>query len=378
LIEWLFWISLFLILYPYFGYPLLLFLISLARKKSVQKKEIAPLVSIIIAVYNEEKVIRRKIENILSLDYPHDKFEILVISDCSTDSTDQIVKQFETSEVKITTLKQRMGKHYAQKIGISQANGEIIAFTDAAPLLEREALSNIIKNFADPTVGCVTSEDRVFEREGSQGGEGTYIKYEMLLRRLESQICSVVGLSGSFFAVRKELCQNWPEEYSSDFLLALRSFKQGFRAVNDSSSIHYYRTVSSSTGEFERKVRTVMNGLAVLFENLGILNIFQYGFFSVEMLSHKLLRWLIPFFLLLLFASNIFLINQANFYLFFFMAQILFYALAGWAFIFLSLNKFRIFRIPSFFCLANSAILFGWLGLVKGRVHTVWQPSQRE
>ena len=278
---WIFWASLLSIFYAYFGYPLLLFLLSLFLKRIVHKREFVPNVSIIVAVHNEERIIRRKIENILALDYPRDRVEIIIVSDCSTDRTDELVKQYEGKGIRLYRSENRRGKHSAQQLGVEMAQNEIIAFTDAYPMLENRALSNMVRNFADPTIGCVTSEDRVIKRSGGKSEEGTYIKYEMLLRRLESKVCSVISLSGSFFSVRKEICEGWSSEYSSDFLLALRSYMQGFRAINDRSSIHYYQVTRSSKAEFSRKVRTVLNGMTVIFGNYSILNPFRYGFFSI-------------------------------------------------------------------------------------------------
>jgi cellulose synthase/poly-beta-1,6-N-acetylglucosamine synthase-like glycosyltransferase len=376
--EWLFWLFLLAILYTYFGYPALLFLISLLGGKPVRKGEIIPPVSIIAAVHNEEKVIREKIENALSLDYPQEKTEIIVVSDCSTDGTEQIVSQFETKGVKLISLKQRKGKDYAQKEGINQAEGEILVFTDAAALLERNAVLNMVKNFADSKVGCVTSEDRVLSDEKGKSEEGSYVQYEMMLRRLESKVHSVVNLSGSFFAARRKLCQEWSSRYTSDFLLAIRAVAQGYRAVHDASSTAYYKTVPSLKHEFKRKVRTAATGLAVLIHNLQILNPLRFGFFSLEVASHKLLRWLVPFLLLFLFLANVCALSESEFYLFFLIGQIILYAVAGAAFLFPFLNKTRVFRVPSFFCLANLSVLVAWFEIMIGKTHSVWEPSQRE
>jgi cellulose synthase/poly-beta-1,6-N-acetylglucosamine synthase-like glycosyltransferase len=376
--ELLFWFFLLLILYTYFGYPALLFLVSLFNKRPVRKGDITPSVSIIIAVYNEEKIIKEKIENALSLNYPQERLEIIVVSDCSTDSTEQIVNQFETKGIWFFPLKQRKGKGYAQKEGVDQSKGEILIFTDAAAFLEKNAIGNIIRNFADSKVGCVTSEDRVLPDEKKKSEEGSYVKYEMILRRLESKVCSVVGLSGSFFAVRRRLCEGWSSRYTSDFLLAIRSVVAGYRAVHDASSTAYYKTIPSFKHEFRRKVRTVATGLAVLIHNLHILNPLRFGFFSLEVVSHKLFRWLVPFFLLFLLLANIYALSESEFYLFFLIVQIVFYSVAGAVYLFPSLNKIRVFRVPSFFCLANLSVLVAWFEIMVGKTHFVWEPSQRE
>lgn len=376
--EWLFWFFLLLIWYTYFGYPALLFLVSLFIKRPVRKGDVTPSVSIIIAVHNEEKIIKEKIENTLSLNYPQEKLEIIVVSDCSTDSTVQIASQFEIKGVRLFSLKQRKGKDCAQKEGINQAKGEILIFTDTAALIEKNAIGKMVRNFADSKVGCVTSEDRVLPNEKKKSEEGNYVKYEMILRRLESRVFSVTGLSGSLFAIRRKLGEGWSPRYTSDFLLAIRSLVAGYRAVNDASSVAYYKTVLSLRHEFKRKVRTVASGLAVLIHHLHILNPFRFGFFSFEVASHKLFRWLVPFFLLLVFLTNLYVANESEFYLFFLIAQILFYSLAGLVFLFPYLDKIRILRIPSFFCLVNLSILVAWFEIILGKTHFVWEPSQRE
>jgi cellulose synthase/poly-beta-1,6-N-acetylglucosamine synthase-like glycosyltransferase len=376
--EWLFWLLLLVILYTYFGYPALLFLISLLRRSPVRKGHITLPVSIIVAVHNEEKIIREKIENALSLNYPGEKLEIIVVSDFSTDSTEQIVSRFETKGVRLISLKQRKGKDYAQREGVKQAKGEILVFTDAAAFLEQNAVLNMVKNFADSKVGCVTTEDRVLSDEKGKSEEGSYVKYEMMLRRLESKVYSVVGLSGSFFAARRRLCEEWSSRYTSDFLLAIRAVAVGYRAIHDASSTAYYSTVLSPKHEFKRKVRTVATGLAVLIHNLHILNPVRFGFFSLEVVSHKLLRWLVPFCLLLTVLANIYALSKSEFYLFFLIVQIVFYSVAGAVYLFPSLNKIRVFRVPSFFCLANLSVLVAWFEIMVGKTHSVWEPSQRE
>jgi cellulose synthase/poly-beta-1,6-N-acetylglucosamine synthase-like glycosyltransferase len=339
-------------------------LVSLVRRRPVRKASVTPSISVIIAVHDEEKIVREKIENTLSLNYPREKLEIIVVSDCSTDSTDQIVSQFGIKGVRLLSLKHRKGK--------------ILVFTDASAYLEKNAISNIVGNFADSKVGCVTSEDRVMPGKKRKSGEGSYVKYEMILRRLESKVCSVVGLSGSFFAIRRELCEEWSSRHTSDFLLAIRSVAAGYRALNDASSIAHYKVVSSFKHEFKRKVRTVASGLSVLIHNLHILNPLRFGFFSLEVVSHKLFRWMIPFFLFFVFLSNIDVLKESEFYLFFLLAQILFYSVTGLVLAFPYLNRIRVLRIPSFFCMVNLSILVAWFEMIVGKTHFIWEPSQRE
>src|SRR5262245_22842289 len=209
--EIVFWASVALIAYAYVGYPLALGVISLARTRRVEKADISPSVTFIITAHNEEKRIADKLENTLKLAYPHSKLEILVASDCSTDRTDEIVKSYGDRGIQLVRASVRKGKEAAQSLAVAVAKGEILVFSDVATILPERAMSNIVKNFHDRTVGCVSSVDRFVDQHGRASGEGGYVKYEMYLRALETRVNSLVGLSGSFFAARREVCQDWRE-----------------------------------------------------------------------------------------------------------------------------------------------------------------------
>src|SRR5271169_1734804 len=175
--EIIFWFSIVLIFYAYFGYPCVLMIISLFRNHSVDRGNIAPRVSFIITAFNEESRIRQKIENTLDQDYPKDRLEIIVASDCSSDSTDDIVNSYSLRDVKLVRAPERKGKENAQKYAVDSASGEILVFSDVATILQKDGVSNIIKNFHDPTVGCVSSEDRFIDVDGKISGEGAYVRY---------------------------------------------------------------------------------------------------------------------------------------------------------------------------------------------------------
>jgi len=198
-----------LIFFSYFGYPISLYLVSFFRKKGVQKATFFPHVTMIITAYNEGKRIKDKLDNTLALEYPGEKLQILVASDGSTDQTNAIVKDCEKKGVELLAIEKRRGKENAQKVAVKRASGEVIIFTDVATHLDLGGVKEIVFNFADPSVGCVSSEDQLVGKNGKRSGEGFYVRYEMWLRRLESKINSLVGLSGSFFAARKEVCQDF-------------------------------------------------------------------------------------------------------------------------------------------------------------------------
>ena len=196
-----------------------------------------PSVSYIITAYNEEKRIKEKIENSLGQDYPKEKLEIIVASDCSSDGTDEIVRSFEENGIKLVRAPERKGKENAQKHAVDAANGEILVFSDVATVLKPDGISNIVRNFSDPAIGCVSSEDKFVDKDGNVSGEGAYVKYEMFLRKLESKVNTLVGLSGSFFAARRQVCENWATDLQSDFNTLLNSVKLGLRGISDPNSI---------------------------------------------------------------------------------------------------------------------------------------------
>jgi len=374
--EAVFWSAVIFIFYSYLGYPLLLIGLGLLRNRSVRKGDITPRVSFIITAYNEENRIREKIENTLQRDYPRDRLEIFVASDCSEDRTDEIVRSFVSRGVQLVRAERRGGKEAAQKLAVNTATGEILVFSDVATILPPNAITNIAGNFYDSTVGCVSSVDRVFDSGSTTGGEGIYVKYEMLLRNLETRVGSLVGLSGSFFAARREVCQNWQPELQSDFNTLLNAVHLGLRGVSDPESVGYYKNIADETREYERKVRTVLRGISVFMNSLPMLNPLRYGIFSWQLLSHKLCRWLVSIALILTFVSNAFLIYKSWFYLFLFVLQLAFYMLAFGG-VKLDLSSRSILKIPSFFVLVNLSILTAWFRYFRGQRIVTWEPSER-
>ncbi len=291
--------------YSYGGYPLLLWFLSRVRRRQVQTRDIEPPVSLIIAAHNEERRIREKVENALIQDYPRERLEIIVASDCSTDRTEEIVLEYRDRGVKLIRTPERKGKEAAQGRALEASTGQILAFSDAATTLPAVAIRKIVRNFGDRSVGCVSSVDRIITEEGVAVGEGAYVRYEMLLRSLESRAGTLVGLSGSFFAARREVCYPWRSDLQSDFNTVINAVRQGMRAVCDSESVGYYRSIADPAHEYDRKVRTVLRGITVFMGNLSLLNPLRYGLFSWQLASHKLFRWLVPYALLLALAANV-------------------------------------------------------------------------
>jgi len=377
IIQIIFWVSFFLIFWTYFGYLMTLKIVSLFYSRKAKKQEYFPDVSLIITVYNEEKNIRQKIENSLSLNFPKDKLEIIIVSDGSTDKTIDIVKSYQDKGVKLVTIPARHGKHYGQGKGIMMAKNDIVILSDATTFLKDDAVKKIVRNFADPKIGCVSGLDEIQNVDPNIQGEGAYVKYEMKLRSLESTVNSLVGVSGSFFAVRKHLCQNWIDDLSSDFYMPIFAHMNGYRTVLEKEAIGYYEILNEQQKEFSRKVRTVVHGMEVLSQFKGILNPFKYGLYACQMLSHKLSRWLVPLYLIFLFWTNLLLINQNTFFVITLALQIIFYMFAIFAYLIKSLKKILFFRIPLFFIMVNYSIVVAWHNYFIGKDFVSWEPTKR-
>ncbi|MGQ0665548.1 MAG: glycosyltransferase family 2 protein [Nitrospiraceae bacterium] len=378
--EVIFWAAAGFVIYAYVGYPTILFLLSMLGKLPVRRDDITPPVSFIITAHNEEKRIQQKIENSLEQDYPKDRLEIIVASDCSTDRTDEIAMSYGAQEVRLIRATERRGKEHAQKLAVDQASGGIIIFSDVATILSKDGIRNIVKNFHDPSVGCVSSIDQVINNDGKISGEGAYVRYEMFLRGLESRVNSVVGLSGSFFAARREVCRVWNEDLQSDFNTLLNSVDMGLRGVSDPDSIGYYRNVSDEREEYGRKLRTLVRGMNVLGRRLPLLNPFKYGMFSWQLFSHKVCRWMVPFAMISAVLSNAALISSSSLYGAVFIAQMVFYMSAFVGLQFRSQSRIcsrSLFRIPAFFLLSNLSILHAWFRFVSGEKIVSWEPSRR-
>lgn len=375
--ETILFISLFLIFFAYFGYPITLTLANLIFGKPVKRAEYLPTVTFIITVHNEERRVAEKLENVLRLDYPPERLEVLVASDGSVDATNSIVQSYAGRGVKLLEIPDRGGKENAQKYAVAGASGDIVVFSDVATGMEVLGLRALTSNFADPTVGCVSSEDRVVGRDGNPSGEGMYIKYEMWLRALESRVNSLVGLSGSLFAARKEVCQDFSADMQSDFRTVLSSMKRGLRGISDPHSIGIYQDTADPKREWDRKIRTVIRGLTVFFRHIELLNPFRFGFFSYQLFCHKLLRWSVPLFLILAFVSNFVLLRQTPFFTVLMVLQIAFYAVGFAGFVRPALQQAIVVKIATFFIAVNASIAVAWVRYLQGDRIVKWAPTRR-
>ena len=371
----LFWTSVALIIYAYFGYPLMLYLLRPILHRPISKGACQPGIDMIIPAYNEERVIAAKIRNTLALDYPREKMNIIVISDASLDTTDEIIQRFTAAGVSCLRQEKRKGKAAALGRGLAQAENEIVVFTDASILLARSALKQIVQPFQDPHVGCVSGEDHIPEG----GGEGLYGKYELLVRNLESRCGSIVGASGCFYAQRRSLCPRFTEGRAPDFLSVLETVRRGFRAVTEPTAVGLMGKVATSGDEFNRKVRTIIRGMTALMDCRSLLNPFRHGFFAIALISHKLVRWSVGWLMAVALLANMFLLSSTA-YLVPMVLQVGFYTLAviGWARERAGIaDQPTVYRIPLYFCLSNLAAMVAAVEFLSGVRQELWESSRR-
>lgn len=373
----LFWISALGVVYSYLIYPLVLLVLPKRPATSEPAPAEPPFLTVVVTVHNEERRVRAKIENTLATDYPADRLEVIVASDASTDGTDAVAKEFAGRGVRLVRADERRGKEHAQHLAVQAARGEILVFSDAATECPPDSFRRIAADFSDPRVGAVSSEDRLIREDGSAAGEGAYVRYEMALRRLESSVRGLVGLSGSFFAVRRDLCEDWDSRVPSDFNAALNCARRGYVAISDPRVIGRYPDIQDETREYRRKVRTVLRGLSTVLHHPAVLNPFRFGLFAFQVWSHKIFRWLVPWFLLGLLAASAALAGGGWLYTAAFAAQAACYVLALGGWLSPALRRRTLFKIPFFFTQVNLAIAHATLAFIGGRRVTVWSPSAR-
>jgi cellulose synthase/poly-beta-1,6-N-acetylglucosamine synthase-like glycosyltransferase len=357
--------------FGYVGYPLLLALLARLSPRPLAAGESAPRLSVIVAVHNGAQSLKRKLEQTLALDYPT-PVEIVVASDGSTDGSDEIARSFAERGVLLVRNERRGGKEAAQALGIARASGDVLVFTDVAAELPADALRQIVRPFADPTVGCVSSEDRV----DSADGEGAYVRLEMALRRHESLASTLVGLSGSFFAARRALCAPWPAELASDFRTALESARRGLRAVSEPRATASFPTTPDAAAEWRRKVRTVRRGIAVLIAYRELLHP-RHGRVALSLWGHKLVRFTSPFALLALLLASAWAAPASPVAAALLAAQLAAYGAGGLSLVVPAVERVAAARLAGFFLLVNASMLIAWAYHLSGRRAVTWEPTKR-
>jgi cellulose synthase/poly-beta-1,6-N-acetylglucosamine synthase-like glycosyltransferase len=375
--EIVFCLSAVALLYTYAGYPLLLALVSALRPRNVCRGEFEPNVSIIITAYNEERDLEAKLANTLALDYPRDLLEIIVASDCSTDRTDEIARSFAGRGVQLCRQSHRLGKTAAQNAAVEQAHGEIILFSDATSSYQPDAVRAIMPSFADATVGCVAGRLEYVDDSGSPVGRGarSYWNYETFLKRHESRVGSLIGASGCLYAVRRSAYVPLYHEACSDFIIATKMVEQGLRAVFEPNAVCTEETNRQSDKELKMRVRIIAQTFTDLWRHRALLNPLRSGFYGVQLVSHKVMRYLVPFFLMGLFVSSGVLASGSSFYRLLFAAQVLCYACPGIAWMLDRVGvRSRLLAFPQYFMLANLASLIGCYKFLRGQRYASWEP----
>ncbi|HEY0386692.1 MAG TPA: glycosyltransferase family 2 protein, partial [Pyrinomonadaceae bacterium] len=292
--------------YTYVGYPLLVAVVSRLRPRPVRRAQFEPSVSVIITAYNEERDLAAKLENTLALDYDPAKLEIIVASDCSTDRTDEIARGFAVRGVRLHRQPERLGKTAAQNAAVLQAQGEIILFSDATTLYQPDVLRVMMPNFADASVGCVAGHLVYLDPGQSNTGRGarSYWGYETFLRRQESLAGSLIGASGCLYGVRRSAYVPMYNEACSDFLIATKMVEQNLRAVYEPRAVCTEETNRRSDKELRMRVRIITQTFTDLWRHRRMMNPLRSGFYAVQLISHKVLRYLVPLFLLLILVSS--------------------------------------------------------------------------
>lgn len=370
--------------YAYVGYPALIWCLSRFRRPWVLPAEPTswPMITMTLPVYNEERVLRDRIENLLALDYPVDRRQILVLSDASTDSTDTIAKSFEDRGVQLHRLPKRAGKSAAENAALPLTRGEIIVNVDATTKIYPQSLKALVRAFADPLVGVASGRDVSLQAADADanGGESGYVGYEMSVRRLETRWFGIVGASGCFYGIRKSIYDgNFPLPLSRDFASAIMAQEHQLRAVSVEEAICGVPRVPSLKVEYRRKQRTMHRGLMTLWYKRHLMNPLVHGRFAFMLLSHKLARWLV-YPSLVLSVSGMFLLPLRAPAMVLVLAIAAGFVAAGWYAMRQPPERAlpRVLSLLGFLVASNIAGLRAWWQLLdRGDQDAVWEPTRR-
>lgn len=368
-----FFLVLFLSVYSYGIYPWVLFLLARLKRNDWVRGDGEPVVSIVISVYNEEGVIQEKIRNTLELEYPPEKLEIIISSDGSTDQTNSFVSGFKDPRVVLMAFPERAGKTSCLNRVVPPSKGEIVIFTDANSIFPPDLPRKMVRNFADPEVGMVTGWTRYRDSSGDETPSGIYTRLERQTKIWESSISSCVGADGAVFAMRKSLYQGLRDEDINDFVLPLQVVGQGKRVILDPEVLCYEET-GRSQGEYRRQVRITTRTLGAILRNRRFLNPLKYRIFAFFLFSHKLLRFMVAFFLLAGLVLNAVLAGRGWFFQAVLVAQLLFIG-AGLISLLLPAPG-RIGGVLKFFFLTTAAQMVSWFRVLTGKADIVWTPRR--
>lgn len=393
LLKYLFWGGLLIVGYTFIGYGIIIFLLN--KWRGIWKKELDPIndanyqpgVTFVIPAYNEERWIEDKIKNSFELDYPADKINFLVVSDGSDDGTMDLVDNYPTPkgiQLRHFYKPERQGKIAAVERIMPSINTPISIFTDANTMLNKAAVKNMVKHFANPKVGVVSGEKRISSSEkgaAAEVGEGIYWKYESFLKNMDYQYYSVIGAAGELFAIRTELYEPIPRDsVIEDFYMTMTIASKGYRIAYSPDAYAMETGSSSVKEELKRKIRIAAGGFQSVFRLARLMNPFKYGKLSFQFLSRRVFRWVVvPIALPIILIANILLaLSGSAFFQGFLLLQILFYC---FAFIGYLLEKrklrFKLLFVPYYFCVMHYAVYRGFARFIKGSQSVLWERAKR-
>ena len=373
----LFWVSVAVLGYIYVGYPLIVRALAKVLGRPVRRDgNLRPTITVIISAYNEHRSIRAKIDNVRSLDYPQELLDVIVVSDASSDGTDDIVRTCGLDRVRLVRVEGRRGKTACQNVGVEHATGAVVVFTDATTLLDSTALTAMVGNFADPEVGCVAGL-LVYQGKGENltaVGGVSYWGYEVALRSAESHLGTLIGVSGCLYAVRKSAYRPIAANLISDFVVAMRMREQRLRTVLEARAVCFEETLDRSKQELSMRVRVAVRSIAALVGERRFLNIFADPAFAWQLWSHKLLRYASPYWMLLMLVSSAMLADSLIYRLALIAQLALIGAgIAGFV-LQLSARKVGLLNKPYYFLLTNVASVIATLRYLMGERMVTWSP----
>ncbi|WP_444995806.1 glycosyltransferase family 2 protein [Aliikangiella sp. IMCC44359] len=372
--EIIFVLSLFLIGYTYVGYPLLLLIAKKVIPRSVDKQVFQPEITILISAFNEEKRIQKKIENSLASNYPKDKLNILVVSDGSNDQTNNIVEQFG-SNVKLLAFSEQRGKAACLNDAFKTITTDIVVMTDSRQDFDKNAVIELVSNFYDEKVGAVSGELLFYSENENTFSQGVdaYWKYEKFIRSSESQVGSVVGVTGAIYALRKSLFQPIPNNtVLDDVLIPMQVSLQGGRVLFEPKAVAYDIPSSDKAREKKRKTRTIAGNYQLIQLKPELMNPFKNKLFF-QLVSHKLLRLIMPICMFLMFVSNFFIAKYSWIYMVFLLGQLVFYSLVFLSSYFSQLNRFKLVKIASAFVSLNLYAVYGLKEFMFNKNIHIWK-----
>lgn len=387
---WIALLGLGLPVYAYLGYPLVLFLLAslvqmgrdvhylLLRRERRSRNAELPLVNIVIAAHNEEKVIGATLAGCLALDYPRDRLEVIVGSDGSTDRTVEIARQHEGEGVRVLEYSRRRGKVSVISDCAAAAHGDILVFTDANTILDARSVPNLVRHFIDPHVGVVCGELRLRGPDGRPADEGVYWRYEVILKVLESRLNAVLGANGAIYAMRRSLFPEVRDHLiTDDFVIPMKVRARGWRVLYDPEAVAVEEVSASLSDEFRRRLRIGAGNWQALRQCAELLAPWR-GSVSFAFWSHKVLRWLTPFLLLAALLANTVLLSHPAWQAAL-AVQIAFYGCAALG---LALGQLRLpagpLRMVSYFVAINTALAIGFVRGACGVQQAAWQSAARE